>query len=452
MTFKMAVLAAVLGMGLVGAAGPAPSPQEESLSIPEVAERVTRSVVTVYTSRTMADPECPYGKGAAEPPASKEWYRGLGSGVVVAADGLVLTNHHVVEDAVEIQVMLPDRRELRAKLIGSDRETDLAVLRIQAEGLSPLPFADSTKVRVGETVLAVGNTLGIGQTVSRGIVSAQGRANLGITEYEDFIQTDGVTHVGNSGGPLVNLKGEIVGINTAIASRKGSFGGIGFAISSQMARDVMHCLLRDGHVVRNPMGLAIQDMTPTLAAAIPGAPARGVLVADVEDGGPASKGGMQAGDIVLAIDGRSVESAAQLRNRAVLRPEIKLNVWRTGKVRDLTLHTAKQPDQEANGHAPVADRTPVEFPAGITLVPLTPDMLERDALPGDLKGLVITGIDRSVASSFSGLAEGDVILEVGGSSVHTIEALKKALPAEARATLFRVRRGDTTLFVAVPRR
>ena len=273
-----------LSCGTPGLASSPPAQQEAFLqdaSIPDVAERVSPAVVSIYSSRPVAVVS-PFGQGYESPfgPGRAE-QQSLGSGAIVSPDGVILTNNHVVDHARDIRVVLADRREFVAKVVGTDRKTDLAVLRIDAKNLPVLPFGDSSKIRVGETVIAVGNPLGVGQTVSRGIISAKGRANVGITDYEDFLQTDAAINPGNSGGALVSLRGELIGINTAIASRTGGFQGIGFAIPSNMARQVMDVLIKDGKVSRGQMGVMVQDLTPALAATMEGAPKDGVLVGDV---------------------------------------------------------------------------------------------------------------------------------------------------------------------------
>src|ERR1043166_5820237 len=354
LAFGPLVLAAVLGMGLqalfrpsVAEAPPAPAPAvreatktQSDENIPDLVDRVTPAVVSLYFPR------------AAVPGPMQRLFplnpfdltplpqQGLGSGVVASADGLILTNHHVVQKASDIRVVLWDRREFKATVVGSDSPTDVAGLRIDAKGLPTIPFGDSAKVRVGQSVLAVGNSFGVGQTVSMGIVSARGRANVGIADYEDFLQTDAAINPGNSGGPLINMKGEVVGINTAIATRSGGFQGIGFAIPSNMAPEVMDQIVKHGKVGRGQLGVVGQDMTPQLARAIDGAPAQGILVADVMEKSGAAAAGLRRGDIITQLDGQQVSSVADLRNRVSLRgagAEVKLKIWREKKTMDVKL-------------------------------------------------------------------------------------------------------------------
>lgn len=301
-------------------------------AIPEVAERVVASVVNLSALRhtrvdrdelspLYSDPLFRHFFGDVEdllPPEHLE--RSLGSGVLVHEGGVILTNNHVVEDAEEVLVSLSDGRELLAEVVGGDPESDLAVLRIQdpPDDLAPLPLGSSSALRLGQTVLAVGNPFGVGQTVTMGIVSATGRG-MGIVDYESFIQTDAAINPGNSGGALVNLKGELVGINTAILSRTGGYEGIGFAIPSDIARVVMEDLLDDGVVDRGYLGVHVQDLPSEVARQTPKGSARGALVARVMERSPAEKAGLEAGDVIVAVDGRPVRSAQEVKNAVGLK-------------------------------------------------------------------------------------------------------------------------------------
>lgn len=441
--------------GLFGALQERPG----EMSIPDVAERVSPAVVSIYTSRPVAvvspfgpGDGTPFGQGRAE-------QQSLGSGAIVAPDGVILTNNHVVDHAHDVRVVLADRREFVAKVVGTDRKTDLAVLRIDARNLPVLPFGDSSKVRVGETVIAVGNPLGVGQTVSRGIVSAKGRANVGITDYEDFLQTDAAINPGNSGGALVSLRGELIGINTAIASRTGGFQGIGFAIPSNMARQVMELLLKDGRISRGQMGVMIQDLTPSLASAMEGAPKEGVLVGDVVEKSPAQKAGLRRGDIVTQIDGEPVRSSSDLRNRVALRgagKEVHLTVWRNGDTKEMSVELRAEPEEKkseepADSDEPEsrADRGAACGLAGVRVTPATGGLLRRAGLPSNLRGLFVTSVEPP--ASFSGLLEGDLILEVNRKAVEAAADLRREAQGGPRNALLAVRRGPGTLFVAVPK-
>jgi Do/DeqQ family serine protease len=272
-----------------------------------------------------------------------------GSGVIVDAErGTVLTNGHVVEHPSEIAVTTKDNRRFRARLIGRDPQTDIAVLRIPAEGLTAVPMGDSSRLRVGDFVLAVGNPFGLGQTVTSGIVSALGRSGLGIEGYEDFIQTDASINPGNSGGPLVNLEGQVIGINTAILAPGGGNVGIGFAVPINMARAVMDQLLRNGSVRRGHIGVAIQDLTPELAQALGTARTGGAVVARVEPGSPAQRAGIKPSDVIVAVDGVPIGNASELHNRiglAQIGATVALTIVRSGSERTVEIRIAQFADR-----------------------------------------------------------------------------------------------------------
>jgi len=325
---------AVVGLVGVGAAFQPPTaayagPNLTDTSIPDVAERVVDSVVNISTQAAttgpaawdpfFTDPSSPYY--GMEPTARKQMSKG--SGVIVTAGGRILTNAHVVKGASQITVTLHDGSDFDAKVIGTDPKADLAVLQLEGKVpvLRPLVFGDSTALRLGEVVLAVGDPFGVGKSVTMGIVSAKGRGGMGIEEYEDFIQTDAAINPGNSGGALVNLRGELVGINTAIASPNRGYAGIGFAIPTNMARPIMDMLIKDGKVARGYLGVNIVTVTKALAADQKLGAARGAVVAGVQDEGPADKAGLVEGDVITAINGTEVRTSDVLRNTiAMIRP------------------------------------------------------------------------------------------------------------------------------------
>lgn len=332
MTFRNVVLAATASLGLavgVGALRSAPSHAIAAPSvladnsISDVAERAVQSVVNISTSRTVqsgpasfdpffSDPRSPFGGG--EPSERKA--SSLGSGVIVSSSGRVLTNNHVVQGADDIKVTLSNGTELSAKLVGTDPRSDVAVLQLQGTlpPLKPLAFADSSSLRLGEVVLAIGDPFGVGQAVTMGIVSAKGRASVGIVDYEDFIQTDAAINPGNSGGALVNMRGELVGINTAILSRSGGYQGIGFAIPSNMARQISDMLVKDGRVKRGYLGVNIATVNQDVAKQVGLKIDHGVLVTGVAPDGPAGKAGLRDGDVIVSMDGDEVKDAGKLRN------------------------------------------------------------------------------------------------------------------------------------------
>jgi serine protease Do len=350
MTSLRNLLAAVAVVGLVGTgaalrSGPTPAHATPSLAdssiISDVAERVVDSVVNISTSHVVQG-----GPAAFDPffsdPFSPGWgdpgpRRGMskGSGVIVTANGRILTNAHVVKEADDIRVTLQDGNDFDAKVVGIDPKADLAVLQLQGNlpTLKPLTFGDSSTLRLGEVVLAIGDPFGVGKSVTMGIVSAKGRGGMGIEEYEDFIQTDAAINPGNSGGALVNLKGELVGINTAIASKSGGYAGIGFAIPTNMARPIMEQLIKDGKVSRGYLGVDIRTVTPVIAKENNLAAQRGAVVMGIEPDGPASKSGLAEGDIVVGINGTEVKSSDVLRNTiAMIKPgsSVDLQVVRKG--------------------------------------------------------------------------------------------------------------------------
>src|ERR1700757_2331500 len=265
--------------------------------------------------------------------------KNLGSGVIVSPEGYILTNNHVVDGATEVRVILSEKREFQARVVGTDPKTDIAVLKIEASGLSPITIGDSSRAEVGDTVLAIGDPFGVGETVTKGIVSATGRGNLGIEDYEDFIQTDAPINPGNSGGALINDRGELVGINTAIITHgSGGNQGIGFAVPSNLARTVMEEILKSGKVTRAYLGIVVQPITPAMAKALGQSEPKGVLVGDVSPKGPAQSSGVERGDIILDLNGKPINDANELRNTvAMMQPgeTATLKISRNGSARDI---------------------------------------------------------------------------------------------------------------------
>src|SRR5687768_15538336 len=347
---------------------------------------------------------------------------GLGSGVVVSEDGYILTNNHVVENADEIKVQFADEREFTAKVVGRDDKSDIAVLKINAKDLPFTHMANSDNIEVGDTVLAIGNPFGVGQTVTMGIVSATGRGNMGL-DYEDFIQTDAAINPGNSGGALVDAEGRLVGINTAIISRSGGNQGIGFAIPVNLARSVMESLVKDGRVVRGFMGVNIQDVTPTLAQEFDLKNNDGALVADVTAGSPAEKAGLKAGDIITKFNGKPVRDSRQLKLQvAQTSPNAKVpvEVLRDGSTKALTVQLKEFPRNElaSNSRRGSDDGSEAEETLkGVSVGNIDARAREQLNMPGNLKGAIVTGIDESSAAFEAGVREGDVILEINRKPV-----------------------------------
>lgn len=375
--------------------------------------------------------------------------QGLGSGVIVREDGHILTNHHVIKQADKIEVTLFDDQSYEARVIGSDPETDLAVLKIEASGLQPVRWADSDSAEVGEWVVAVGSPFGLTQTVTSGIISALGRDDMGIANFENFIQTDAAINPGNSGGPLVNLHGELLGINTAIASRNGNFNGIGFAIPSSMANRVMTSIMDHGAVSRGYLGVMIQDLTDDMAASFD-FDGKGVLIGDVVAGGPGDNAGLQAGDIVIKLNGHEAGESSQLRNRiAELDPgtTVNLEVMRNGMSMqlDVTLGNRNQ-TQLASWQGDVGSATD-RSPIGISVRPLSDEMRQQAGIADG--GVVVTDADPSGLAWRAGIRRGDVVVAINGSELQSLRDYEKAMESVdiSQGVRLRVSRDGATRFV-----
>ena len=343
---------------------------------------------------------------------------GLGSGVIVDKDGYILTNNHVIKDADEIKIKLSDKREFQGKVIGTDSKTDLAVVKIESNHLPVLKLGDSDKLRVGETVIAVGNPFGLNQTVTSGIVSATGRANVGIADYEDFIQTDAPSNPGNSGGALVNVRGELVGINTAIFSTSGGYQGIGFVIPSNMAIVVMDNLISKGKVVRGWLGVSIQPVTRELAKQFGIEEDKGALVGDVSEDSPAEKAGIQRGDVIVEYDGKEVTDPSSLRNSVAATPpgkEVLLRILRDGKTRAIHVTIAELPAEMEKLHGKFDN--PLK---GVVVKGLTPEVKKNLGIPKRIHGVVVTDIEEDSPAADI-LMENDVILEVNRKRINTVK-------------------------------
>ena len=383
---------------------------------------------------------------------------GLGSGVIVSTDGYILTNNHVVHGADTIKVTFADGRELVAKVIGTDPQADLAVIKVEAKDLPAITFADSDKIEVGDRVLAIGNPFGIGQTVTGGMVSALGRARLGL-DYEDFIQTDAAINPGNSGGALIDVQGRLIGVNTAILSRSGGFQGIGFAIPSDLARNVMEQLVQNGKVVRGYLGVSIQDMDPELSAAFKLEAHSGALVAEVMPNSPAAKAGLKSGDIVTSISGKAVEDARRLKLAvANLSPgsEVPVKVLRDGKTEELKLKIGEQPRKGAlanndDSSASPSEKTDEGTLNGVGVADLDSQARQEFDIPAKIRGAIVTEVEPNSAAAAAGLQPGDVIQEINR---HPIKGAEDAIKlteksTETKKTLLRVWNQRGTRFVVV---
>jgi serine protease Do len=439
------VAAALLAVAVVAAAGADErrvpnSPAEVQLSFAPVARKALPAVVNIYSQRTVQtrgfsplfeDPlfrrffgdQLPHGL------ARRRLQNSLGSGVIVDADGIIVTNHHLVGGADEIRVVLADRREFDARRLGSDERTDLAVLKIDTGGerLPTLALGDSDKVEVGDLVLAIGNPFGVGQTVTSGIVSALARTRVGITDLNFFIQTDAAINPGNSGGALVDIIGTLIGINTAIYSRSGGSIGIGFAIPSNMVRAVIGAIAGGGRLVRPWLGAWGREMSADIAQSLDLPRPTGVLIEDIYRGGPAAEAGVRVGDVVLAIEGHAVDDPAALDYRLAtlaVGGAAELRVWRQGKERSVRITLVEAPDQPPRETAELEGRHPF---AGAVVANLSPALAEELQLKRFRPGVVVLALRGNASANRFGLRRGDRLLRINGMPVESVGDLKRSL-------------------------
>ncbi len=404
----------------------------------EVAEAARPAVVNISTTSTVMMQENPFGNMFNDPfsrhffgdqfgnPGQQRKYKSsaLGSGVIVSADGYILTNNHVVKGADKIKVILYDKREFKGKVVGTDPRTDLAVVKIDAHGLPTLPLGESGKLKTGDLVLAIGNPFGLNQTITMGIVSAVGRSNIGLADYEDFIQTDAAINPGNSGGALVNTSGELVGINTAIYSTSGGYMGIGFAIPSDMAKAVMENIIKHGKVIRGWLGVSIQDLTPDLAKALKIKETAGALVAGVEKDSPADKAGLKRGDLITGINAKAISDSVSLRNMiASTAPGTKVDVGivRNGKEQTLSVVLG-----EYKEHTVVKKTEYDNALKGVSVQDLTPGLRDKLGLPENVNGVVITEVSPELGGHRL-LQPNDVIEEVNRTAIQNVQDYDQAV-------------------------
>ncbi len=436
----------------------------QAVSIADVAQKATPAVVSVASTRVTKRPSMQpfpddpvfrqfFGPGMGGAPREQRDH-GLGSGVIVSADGIVLTNNHVVDKGQEIKVMTADKREFNAKVVGTDEKSDLAVLKLEGDvkGLQPIQLGDSSRLRLADVVLAIGNPFGVGETVTMGIVSAKGRANVGIVDYEDFIQTDAAINPGNSGGALVDMEGNLVGINTAILSKSGGSMGIGFAIPTEMARPIMDSLLAHGKVVRGWLGIGIQDVDQDLARALGLASTDGVLVSDVDPQGPAGKAGLLRGDVVLEIAGQKVDSTGRLRNvvaAAGAGKQVDVKLVRGKEQKSVGVVLGELPAKEQIAETPAGAGEALE---GMDLESLSPKARRRFRIPDAVTtGAVVTHIEPGSAAAESGLRPGDVIVEAGKQKIDSVERFRQIYGKTSGTLLLLVQRAGRTVYVVVGR-
>lgn len=416
---------------------------EKIPSLAPMLEKVNPAVVniSVFATRTVQNPllNDPFFRHffniPQHAPQQQQRSQAAGSGVIVDADkGTVITNYHVIKGADEIKVSLTDGRTLTAKLVGSDPDVDIAVLDVDAKDLTALKMADSEEIRVGDFVVAIGNPFGLGQTVTTGVVSALGRSGLGIEGYENFIQTDASINPGNSGGALVDLRGQLVGINTAIIAPAGGNVGIGFAIPINMAMNSVNQILDKGEVKRGQLGVVIQDLTPDLAEAFDLKGRQGVVVSEVQKDSAADDAGIEAGDVLIELDGKPLTSAGQLRNQVGLKQigdKVKVKLLRDGDSRELTVKIGEPSDKV------VASEGLHRFLEGASL-----------AASSDPQGVEVKGIEPGSAAEQSGLQEGDVIISANKKRVDSVDSLRKAV-AGSDQLLLRVVRGNMALYLVL---
>jgi serine protease Do len=428
-----------------------------------VCRQVTPAVVSITSSKVVRPnlPQTPFDNYFDHdmfrfPTPRTQRSTSLGSGVIVSADGIAVTNNHVVEEADQIEVLLSDRRRFRATVVGTDPKTDMAVIRLKgAKNLPTVPWGDSKSVEVGEWVLAIGNPMGLASTVTAGIISAEGRADVGVAEFEDFLQTDAAINPGNSGGALVTLKGELVGINTAIASRGNSGGsiGIGFAIPSRMARPVMEMLVAKGKVIRGYLGVGLEPMTDELAKHFNWSdPTKGILIAEVQPRTPAANAGLQDGDIVIGLNGEPVTEVNHFRNTIALTApgsQVSLEVVRKGRKLTMSVRLAELPGGRERP-APSHEQPPAATEMGFEVDDLTPDLHRRLQLPAGAHGALVTGVSPDSAAEAAGLEEGDLIVALNRRPVVSADDLDAAVGRlkAGDSVLLRVQRGEAGRYVA----
>ena len=421
----------VFASSFLQAAEKAKGPADLRTAIVEVAKRNIPAVVHIEVTarQEVVVPSTPFEDDPffrfffdlpQRPKKFQRELRGMGTGMIIDAEGHILTNNHVVAGATEIQVLLDTGRRYRAQLVGADPKTDLAVIKISApEPLPHVTFGDSDKVEVGEWVVAIGHPRGLDHTVTQGIISAKHRRGImDPSTYQDFLQTDAAINPGNSGGPLLNLEGEVIGVNAAIASVSGGYEGIGFAIPSNMALHIAKALIAHGKVERGWFGIRMQDLTPELARSFGLDTTKGVLIADVVRGGPADRGGLRRGDVVIAYQGKPIADAIQLQNEIANTPvgqEVKFAIVRQGKRQELTLRIGSPQEADRSSVTILRERL------GVNARPLSPSEAKRYGLEGQ-QGIVITSLDPQGPLAEAGLEPGDVLLEMNGMAIESWDA------------------------------
>jgi serine protease Do len=444
------------------AAAAAASQDGSSMGFAPVLKPVLPAVVSIASSRIVKVPQSQlfndpsfqqfFGQQSQGAPR-QEREQGLGSGVIISADGYILTNNHVIDKATEIKVILSDKREFPGKVVGADSKTDIAVVKIAASGLPTVTLGDSSKLQVGDYAFAIGNPFGVGETATMGIISATGRNGLDIEDYEDFIQTDAAINPGNSGGALLDARGEVIGINTAILSGgSGGNQGIGFAIPINMAKYVMDQILKHGKVIRGYIGVGIQELTPDLAKQFNVPAEKGALVGSVEPSSPAAKAGLQTGDVITELDSQPITGPNDLRlkvGKMAPGTSVHLKVLRNGETRDVSLKLGEAPSGKAtakNAQGP-ADNSPMK---GVQVDTLTNDIRQQLGLGTDVKGMVVTEVPDGSPAAEVGLQRGDVIEQVNRHPVDSVGDYERLIrEAGAQPVVLLINHGGNTGFLVV---
>jgi serine protease Do len=428
----------------------------EELALPDIIERVIPAVVNIKSKRVVRN-------SLSSDPLFRDFFRrffrdmprervqrNLGSGVIVSSDGYILTSNHLVEKAEEIEVILPDRREFDAEIIGTDNQSDVAVIKIEGDDLPVLPTGDSDRLRLGETVIAIGYPFGVGQTVTRGIVSALGKT-LELVNYEDFIQTDAAINPGNSGGALINIDGELIGINTAIVSRSGGSQGIGFAIPINLATSIMESIIDHGYVVRGYLGVMLQDVTQGMARVFGMEGNRGALISEVMDDTPADRAGIRSGDVIVSFNGKRVDDTNDLKSMvAGVTPGRKAEVEliRDGEKKTVEVEIGEMPDRGRELRED-SDEGSSLF-VGVGLRNLNDYLRNRLNIPDEVRGVVVTELSRSSAAAEAGIKEGDVIVEVNREKVENVDDMREIVEElDSDTAVVRIFRDDHYYYLEI---
>jgi serine protease Do len=431
-------------------------------ALAEVADAARPAVVNISTTSTITMQDHPFGDMFNDPlfrhffgdqfgqQGQKRKFKSsaLGSGVIVSENGYILTNNHVIKGADEIKVILYDKREFKGKVVGSDPRTDLAVIKINAKDLPTLKIGDSSKLKTGDIVLAIGNPFGLNQTITMGIVSAVGRSNVGIADLEDFIQTDAAINPGNSGGALVNSSGELIGVNTAIFSTSGGYMGIGFAIPADMAKTVMDSIIKHGKVIRGYLGVSIQNLTSELAKSLGIKATSGALISGVEKDSPAAKAGLKRGDLVIELDGKKVADSTSLRNMVSANmpgTKTEVKIIRDGSEQTISVTLGEYKEKKVIRKSEYDNAL-----KGVTIQEITPNLLDKMNIPENLSGVVVTDVS-SESPAADLLQPGDVIQEVNRTPIQGAQDYDQVVSkiGEKDAVLLLIYRGGGSIYLTI---